>query len=181
MKRRSVAAALILACLASSSCANEPSSGTGAASPEPSPMPSPESTIASPEPSPKAMPVWDQFPEVDRTSGEVAVGEFNAYLESARPPWAISPLRASLEFLAVEEPLALTTSVVMEASPPEGADEALVTVTEDGLADDSVGAIRYVLEFERQADGSWRLLSATWAQRCQSRRGHQDFSTELCV
>lgn len=127
------------------------------------------------------MPVWDQFPEVDRTSGEVAVDEFNAYLDSAQPPWAISPLRASLEFLAMKEPLAQTTSVVMETHPPEGADEALVTVTEDGLADDSVGAIRYVLEFERQADDSWRLLSGTWAQRCQSRRGHQDFSTELCV
>jgi len=57
----------------------------------------------------------------------------------------------------------------------------VVTVTKEGLADDSVGALRYVLEFERQASGSWRLRSAAWAQRCQGGRGHQDFTPELCI
>jgi hypothetical protein len=180
VKWRSVAASLILFGLLSSACASEPRAGTQAA-PEPSlkvtATPSPKVTA---KPSPDAAPVWDQFPTL-APSGEIPVGEFNTYLESAEPPWGLSPLRASLEFLRLDEPVALTTSVVLETSPPEGGEQAVVTVTKEGLADDSIGALRYVLEFERQVDGSWRLQSAAWAQRCQGGRGHQDFTPELCI
>jgi hypothetical protein len=180
VKRRSLGASLVLLGLLSSACASEPRAGTRAA-PEPSPKvtatPSPTDT---PKPSPQVAPAWDQFPTLE-PSGRIPFDEFNAYLESAEPPWATSPLRASLEFLRLDEPVALTTSVVMETSPPEGGERAVVTVTKEGLADDSIGAIRYVLEFERQADDSWRLMSAAWAQRCQGGRGHQDFTPELCI
>jgi hypothetical protein len=109
------------------------------------------------------------------------VATFNAYLESAEPTWANSPLRTALEYLVVDQPKALTTTVVMETFPPEGANEAVVTFTEDGLADDSAGAVRYVLELGRQSDGRWRLRSGSWSQRCQPGRGHQDFTPENCV
>lgn len=181
MKWREMAAGLVVVALVSSACASEPNSRTLAASPEPSPAasaaPSPTET---PEASPPEAAVWEQFPTLE-SSGAIPVDEFNAYLESTEPPWATSPLRASLEFLRLDEPVALTTSVVMETHPPEGGDEAEVTVTKDGLADDSIAALRYVLEFERRADGSWRLRAAAWTQRCQPGRGHQDFTPELCV
>jgi hypothetical protein len=125
-------------------------------------------------------PAWEEFPTLE-PSGDIPVDEFNAYLESAEPSWATSPLRASLEFLRLDQPVALTTSVVMKTPLPEGGNQAVVRVTKDGLADDSIGAVRYVLEFERQADDGWRLRSASWAQRCQLGRGHQDFTPELCV
>lgn len=177
---RKMATALVSVVLLSSACASEPRAGTPA-SPEPSPTvtatPSPNDT---PKPSPAVAPAWSQFPTLE-PSGDIPVSEFNAYLESAEPPWATSPLRASLEFLRLDEPVALTTSVVMKTSPPDGGEQAVVTVTKEGLADDSIGAIRYVLEFERQADDSWRLRSAAWAQRCQGGRGHQDFTSELCI
>lgn len=180
MTRRSMVASLVLLGLLSSACASEPRAGTRAA-PEPSPtVTATPSVTETPEPSPRVAPVWDQFPTLE-PSGGIPFDEFNAYLESAEPPWATSPLRASLEFLRLDEPVALTTSVVMETSPPEGGERAVVTVTKEGLADDSIGAIRYVLEFERQTDDSWRLTSAAWAQRCQGGRGHQDFTPELCV
>jgi hypothetical protein len=187
VKRRSMAVSLVLFGLLSSACAGEPRAGTQA--PEPSPKvtakPSPKVTAqpspkVTAQPSSNAAPAWDQFPTLE-PSGDIPVGEFNAYLESAEPPWATSPLRASLEFLRLDEPVALTTSIVMETHPPEGGEQAEVTVTKEGLADDSIGAIRYGLEFERQADDSWRLLSAVWAQRCQGGRGHQDFTPELCI
>ena len=51
----------------------------------------------------------------------------------------------------------------------------------DGLGDDSVRARRYELTFTRRPDGSWRIESAQWAQRCQPGRGHQTFSAEPCL
>ncbi len=48
-------------------------------------------------------------------------------------------------------------------------------------ADDSVRDARYTLEYQRNADGEWRLRAADYAQRCQAGRGHQDFSPKNCV
>jgi hypothetical protein len=179
--RRRLAGLFVLAWLVSSACASQPRPGTVAASPQPSQtVAATPSLTYTPEPSPTVAPVWDQFPTLE-PSGRIPFDEFNSYLESAQPPWASSPLRASLEFLRLDEPVALTTSVVMETSPPEGGERAVVTVSKEGLADDSIRALRYVLQFERQGDGSWRLLSAEWTQRCWDGRGHQDFTPELCI
>jgi hypothetical protein len=159
----------------------------GTSRPEPSAEPTPEATVESSEPTPEETvesprsAVWGQPPDVNLSSGTVSIDEFNVFLEAADPSWAHSPLRATLEFLLLDEPDAQATTVEIETVSPEGGDEASVTVIKDGLADDSVGAIRFVLDFKRQGDGSWRLRSAKWAQRCQVGRGHQDFSTELCV
>lgn len=181
MNRRKVAAAVVLVGLASSACASEPSSSPRAASPQPPPTVTakPPPTVTA-KPSPNVATAWERSPRLE-PSGDIPVGEFNAYLESAEPPWDLSPLRSALEFLSLDDPGARTTRIVMETPSPEVGDEAVVTVTEDGLPDDSVGAVRYVLEFERQAGGGWRLLSAAWAQRCQDGRGHQDFTPELCI
>jgi hypothetical protein len=187
VKRRHMAALLVIAWLVSSACAREPKPATQTASPRSSPQvtvkPSPSVTAeTSPSLTPTSSPevVWEGSPEFD-PSGDVPIDEFNAYLESAQPPWASSPLRTALEFLSLDDPDARTTTVVMETGSPEGGDQAVVTVTEDGLADDSVRALRFVLKVERQADGGWRLLSAVWSQRCQGGRGHQQFTPELCV
>jgi hypothetical protein len=59
-------------------------------------------------------------------------------------------------------------------------DEASVTVTRDGLADDSVRAVRYVIVLDRNGDGTWSVRSARRLQRCHLNRGHQDFSPQLC-
>ena len=60
-------------------------------------------------------------------------------------------------------------------------DSATATLLVDGLGDDSVRARSYELTFTRRADGTWRIESATWAQRCHEGRGHQDFSPEPCL
>jgi hypothetical protein len=175
-----MAAGLVVVAL-SSACASGRTPRTLAESPRPSPTPTvTHSPSQVSQPSPEVATAWEQFPTLER-SGDIPVDEFNAYLESAEPPWATSPLRASIEFLHLDEPVALTTSVVMETHPPEGGDQAVVTVTKDGLADDSIGAVRYILDFERRPDGRWRFRSASWAQRCQVGRGHQDFTPELCI
>jgi hypothetical protein len=122
---------------------------------------------------------WLGPPKATR-SGEVEVDSFNRYADdAAEPSFEISPLRTALEFLGLDNRRVRMTSVVL-TQPAEGGDEAEVTATLDGLLDDSIRAERYVLVLERR-DDVWRLRSARWAQQCQANRGHQNFSTELCV
>ena len=66
-------------------------------------------------------------------------------------------------------------------SGPEGGGPATASLLLDGLLDDSVRARRYDLGLSRRPDGTWRVDDASWAQRCQSGRGHQAFSPEPCL
>ncbi len=135
------------------------------------------------DPVPMATPppasTWEGPPQPD-ASGTIAVDSWGEYVETADPRLSRSPVRSAVEFVNLGEPSALTTSVVMEQPSLEGGDEATVTVTEDGLLDDSVRAVRYTLRFEREGQ-AWPLAEAIVEQRCQPGRGHQGFSPEPCV
>ena len=120
---------------------------------------------------------WNGPPAPD-ASGAIVVDGFNSFL-SNHPDLARSPIRAATEFVRLKDPSALTTRVIAQASRLENPDEVRVLLTEDGLADDSVRAVRYVLEF-RRTDRRWRLESARRVQRCQQGRGHQRFSPKPC-
>lgn len=58
-------------------------------------------------------------------------------------------------------------------------DTAVVKVTVVGLADDSVGGMRYRLALENQ-QGEWEITQVVMQFKCQEGRGHQDWSGELC-
>jgi hypothetical protein len=118
---------------------------------------------------------WNGPPAPD-DSGAIAVDGFNAFL-SNHPDLARSPIRAATEFVRLKDPQALTTRVIAQASQLEDPDEVRVLLTEDGLADDSIRAVRYRLEFSRRGR-RWRLESARRVQRCQPGRGHQRFSAQ---
>jgi D-alanyl-D-alanine carboxypeptidase/Putative peptidoglycan binding domain len=117
---------------------------------------------------------------IDTTIGKVNVAPFNDYLETASVPVNRSPCDAARVLLHLDRPRqeGETVSVAVD---PEGAANATVTVTIEHLADDSVAAVRYVLVFEDSGDDAIGLASGSWSQRCQPGRGHQDFSTDLCV
>ena len=55
-----------------------------------------------------------------------------------------------------------------------------VTVTYDGLSDDSVRASR-IQTIVKMEGGEWIRGAVEETQQCQSSRGHQDFSKELCI
>jgi hypothetical protein len=55
-----------------------------------------------------------------------------------------------------------------------------VTVLQQGIADDSVAAVRHVLRYEPDGDG-WRLVSSMRTQQCQPGRGHQKFAAAKCL
>lgn len=120
---------------------------------------------------------WNGPPRPDE-SGAIAVEDFNRFI-SRHADLARSPIRATIEFVRLKDPRALTTTVRARAARLENPNEVRVTLTEDGLPDDSIRAVRYVLEF-RRSGRRWRLESARRTQRCQPRRGHQGFSARPC-
>lgn len=113
------------------------------------------------------------------SDGEVAVEDFAAYQQDVDERWEGSAAMAAAEFLRLDERTAATTTIEGRASA-EGAGPETVTVTLDGLLDDSVRTERWTLTFEPDGE-NYVLTEAAWAQRCQAGRGHQDFSPELCV
>lgn len=90
-----------------------------------------------------------------------------------------SPVELATAFLESNGAEARTTSIVAER-PGEAGPEATITITLDGIFDDSVQAVRYTLEAE-QREGAWHLVSTRREQRCAPGRGHEDFSPEDCV
>ncbi|MBD2743234.1 hypothetical protein [Coleofasciculus sp. FACHB-1120] len=62
---------------------------------------------------------------------------------------------------------------------------AVVTITQTGVADDSVGAIRHRVELvptspSAQTAKEWKLAWAGSQVKCHVGRGHQDWSTQNC-
>ena len=62
----------------------------------------------------------------------------------------------------------------------EGTGPQTVTVTLDGLLDDSIRAERWILVFAQEGE-TYLLSNALREQRCQPQRGHQGFSADDCV
>lgn len=110
-------------------------------------------------------------------SGTLPVAAFNADAERVDEPWERDLQEVTNRFLAVREQESGSRSFQATSSGDTGSVSLLI----EGLGDDSVRARRYELSFTRREDGSWRIDSARWAQRCQEGRGHQSFSPEPCV
>jgi hypothetical protein len=118
-------------------------------------------------------------PAPDPATGVAAVDAFNAFLPTVAAPLNTSPCDAAKVFVKADA-LAESGNVDVEVSPDNAA-SANVTVTIDGLEDDSVAGERWVLQFAEQPDGSIRLAAAQRTVRCQPGRGHEEYSAALCV
>ena len=110
--------------------------------------------------------------------GSIPVAAFNARLVTDKPTWARDPQRVAHEFLRTDNIDAASTDTQVANAAPD-ATELVVTV--NGLADDSVHAIRFDVRLARQVDQTWHLDAASWSQQCQPNRGHQNFTTALCI
>ncbi len=121
---------------------------------------------------------WEGRPEL-LPDGSIPADEFASLQDEVDARWEHAPVLVAGEFLRLDESDAVRTSVVADAGP-EATGPAIVTVTLDGLQDDSVAAERYVLELSRSG-GAWTLESARWSQRCQAGRGHEAFTPEPCL
>ena len=118
----------------------------------------------------------------DTQAGGVVVDDRAAYSEVALPAGedlvGADPRQVALDVFGSTEPgegnFAEEVVVVDESANP-----MLVTLTQTGLADDSVNGMRYRLEFVPEGD-QWRLDWAGRQVRCQAGRGAQDWTTDLC-
>jgi hypothetical protein len=90
-----------------------------------------------------------------------------------------SPTELALAEINADETQAASVSTTAQ-SGPEGGGPTTVTVVQEGIADDSVEAVRHVLRYEPDGDG-WRLVSKVRTQRCRTGRGHRDFTAANCV
>ncbi len=121
---------------------------------------------------------WNGPPNPD-SSGNIAVDGFNDFLQD-HPNLRKSPVRATIKFVELEDPGALKTQIRAETNQLESPEKVRVVLIEDGLADDSIGAVRYALEFRRVGGNNWKVQSAKRTQKCQPGRGHQGFSPAPC-
>jgi hypothetical protein len=108
----------------------------------------------------------------------VSVEAFEAHRETVEEPWESSPALVAAEFVRLGERTAVNTSI--ETSSESEGSSPTVTITLDGLLDDSVRAERWVLELEPAGGDGFRLVSVRRTQRCQPDRGHEGFSAERC-
>jgi hypothetical protein len=120
---------------------------------------------------------WAGIPEPPPADGSLPVEEFNAYAESVDEPWERDIALVTAEFVRRDETEAGSSSY----QGTSNGGTATTSLVLDGLFDDSVRARRYDLTLSRRPDGTWRIDTARWAQRCQPGRGHQAFTPALCV
>lgn len=123
---------------------------------------------------------WEGLREPLPADGTLQVDAFNAYAESVDEPWERDLAATVNEFVGRDRSEAPSVSF-QATSGPEGSGPTSASLLLDRLPDDSVRARRYDLTLSRRQDGTWRIDSASWAQRCQQGRGHQAFTPALCL
>ena len=123
--------------------------------------------------------VWGGPPDAE-SGGAVSTEGFSGFQEEVDAEWERSPAMAAGVFLRLDERKAVRTAIDAKAGPEGGGDQ-IVTVTLDGLADDSVRAERWTLDFEETEAGVYALTGALRELRCHEGRGHQEFAAEACT
>ncbi|MBD2312028.1 hypothetical protein H6G20_10185 [Desertifilum sp. FACHB-1129] len=89
------------------------------------------------------------------------------------------PEAVALSAFGVNEPQEGNFEENIQVESPSN-QRKVVTITQLGLADDSVRGMRYRVELEPTAN-QWRIVWAGRQQRCQPQRGSQEWTTELCL
>jgi hypothetical protein len=76
---------------------------------------------------------------------------------------------------------ALTRTIEMSVPQVEGSSTMTITVTDDGIADDSIRSMRHRIEMVRDESGMWNITRVGRSWRCQPGRGSQGFTTARCL
>ena len=124
---------------------------------------------------------WPGSVEVDTDAASVSAPGLNEYVDENGPVWAVDPWTFALQLASSVGPDEYVT--IREFGGDllgQDGTSGTFALTSEGVADDSVGAIRYTLELRRSGDGLIRLGSATWSQRCRRGADTESFTTEAC-
>lgn len=93
--------------------------------------------------------------------------------------WVKSATLVALKFVGEFEDASSRVIEIVQKSPEES-DAIMVTITDEGLADDSLRSERYKLILNRDKNEIWRIVHAFKSWACWTGRGHQEYSTEKC-
>jgi hypothetical protein len=118
-------------------------------------------------------------PPAPAADGTVDVAGFRDFEAEVEESWENAPALAAGQFLRLDRRTATVTTIDAR-SGPEGTGPAAVTITLDGILDDSVRSERWMLSFAPEGS-TFRLSEARRAQRCREGRGHTTYSAEPCV
>jgi len=92
--------------------------------------------------------------------------------------WTSDPVTVSLKFTGPFE--GLTQSIERMNDSAESPETTTVTITSEGLLDDSVMGEKFLLKLKRTGHGAWLIESAGKKVKCWPGRGHQDYSNKPC-
>jgi hypothetical protein len=109
------------------------------------------------------------------------VADFNRQIRLAflkGETWTRSPILVSLRLIG--ETCECSSRQIELTSTPEAFQDGTITITDQGLLDDSIRGYRYHLALARVARGYWQIKEATKTLNCQKGRGHQEFSNQPC-
>ncbi len=128
---------------------------------------------------------WDGRLRIDLASGTATAVGLDDFLDRITWPssgqadvwpWGTSPVAVANAVAGTpSSPAELRT---IEQGPPEGT-STVVTVTTEGLLDDSVYGRRLVVHLAVDQPG-FRVQRIEWSNACQPGRGHQDYRPALC-
>lgn len=93
--------------------------------------------------------------------------------------WVKSPMQVAVR-LAGELKETKTRTMEFKYPSAEETNTMTLTITNEGLLDDSVRAERFVFDLRKNSRGVWTVNSAQKSWSCQQNRGHQDFSAVPC-
>lgn len=152
--------------------------------------PPPEVTtpLQSPSPLVTLTPILSQ----DKSKVKTSTASVKVNRENYKPI-ALTQLTKN-DALSGEEPKAIALAAFGDVDSEGGSrdvkveypqpDRAVVIITQTGVADDSVRAIRYRAELvptsKSQRGKQWKIVWAGSQFTCQPGRGHQDWSMKLC-
>lgn len=132
---------------------------------------------APPPSSPEAESPATPSPEAPTTDAR------GVYNEVPLPPddqrFGDDPEQIALDAFGMSDPGEGNFAQTVTVDEPSDA-QAVVTLTQTGLLDDSVEGMQYRLEFAA-GEGQWELVWAGRQVRCYPGRGSQDWSTERCA
>lgn len=152
------------------------------------PAPQVRTPVKSPSPLVTPTPLLSQ----DKSKVTTSTASVKVNRENYKPI-ALTQLTKN-EALSGEEPKAIALAAFGDVDSEGGSrdvkveypqpDRAVVIITQTGVADDSVRAIRYRAELvptsKSQTGKQWKIVWAGSQFTCQPGRGHQDWSMKLC-
>ncbi len=136
-------------------------------------------------------------PALSQETGKITSQYMAVSAQSERENYKAIALEkiASADALIGNDPKAIALSVFGKTESEGGSrdvkvyypqpNQAVVIITQIGVADDSIRGIRYRTEFRTRSKPSstskqWKMVWAGSQVTCQPGRGHQDWSAELC-